>query len=73
MTIAAIINLARKNAGECIEAQRDWLAHLCIALSEQISPGYMRAHPKTGPSDEEIRKRSVASVLLTTEEIEKGA
>lgn len=73
MSVFRILDMAKESAGPNPADQRDWLACLCATLARSVSPGYMRAATKTEPSEREVQRRKIASVLLTSEEIERSA
>jgi hypothetical protein len=48
--IAAILSLARKNSGEDVEAQRDWLAYCVLEYQKHVSKGLIRAGKAEQPN-----------------------
>jgi hypothetical protein len=50
MTFEAMLELARKEAGPDLEAQRDWLARLCLTLGFHVSTGLIRAGKAEQPN-----------------------
>ena len=71
MTPLSLLTYARIQAeleGVTVE---DYLAVLCCTLASQVSPGYMRAGPETGPSEKEIQRREAARATMTAEEMKR--
>lgn len=71
----ALIEDAQIHCGSDKDMQIAWLATGFANALHNVSGGYVRALPATGirgPSEREIKRREVAAVLLTTEELERG-